>query len=317
MNNMHDKNNILLIGGAGFIGSNLVKEFCERDNWELYVLEPESVSLSRIQDAPVHVFRGNLSDISFIESVLLKNKINIIIHLVSTIVPGSDYVDFQREFANVIFPSIQLMEKCIKYNIKFVFFSSGGTIYGERDGSSLPVVEESPMAPISYYGWTKQMMENSILYMNRTQDLNYLILRPSNPYGHGQNLLGKQGFIANAIGKILSGEKIKVWGDGSSIRDYIYIDDLCYVVTELLLRPNICNTTINIGSGIGYSVNNIIEYLRKIVSEDFEVEYVSARKMDVSSIVLNIDKVKKIMDFRPLSLMEGITKFYNTEKYGK
>lgn len=308
---------ILLIGGAGFIGSNLIKVFYKKGITDISVLEPKFASISKILDYPVHLYRGGLSDMDLIESILETRKINIVIHLVSTIIPGSDYKDFQREFTDVIFPSIQLMEQCCRRDIMFVYFSSGGTIYGEHNGETIPVVEDTPMAPISFYGWSKQMMENSVLYMNRTQKLNYLILRPSNPYGHGQNLHGKQGFIATAIGKILAGEKIIIWGDGSSIRDYIYIDDLCYVVTELLLRPNICNTTINIGSGIGNSVNNIIEYLRKIVSEDFEVEYVSARKMDVSSIVLNIEKVKKILDFRPLSLMEGITKFYNTVKNGK
>lgn len=78
------------------------------------------------------------------------------------------------------------------------------------------------------------MMENGILFKNRTEGLRYLIVRPSNPYGHGQNLHGKQGLVAVAIGKIMDGKPVEVWGDGSSIRDYIYIDDLAEIFSSSL-----------------------------------------------------------------------------------
>jgi UDP-glucose 4-epimerase len=308
--------NILLLGGAGFIGSNLVQELLCRKDYNINVLELEFASVSRIEALPAKIFRGNISDTDLLESILLNEKIEIVIHLVSTIIPGSCYDDFKREFTDVIFPSIRLMEICCKKNVKFVYFSSGGTVYGDRTGEVIPFVEADEMAPISYYGWSKQMMENSILYMNRTQGLRYLILRPSNPYGHGQNLHGKQGFIAVALGKILAGEPITVWGDGSSIRDYIYIDDLCKAVVDLLGNEEVVNTTLNIGSSIGYSVNQILDVIKNVVSEPVEVEYVAARQADVSSMVLDTRKLRNLISFNPISIERGIDIFYNSLKNG-
>ena len=308
--------NILLLGGAGFIGSNLVRGLLCRKDYKIYVLEPVFASVSRIKALPVILFRGNISDTDLLESILLNEKVDTVIHLVSTIIPGSSYDDYEQEFTNVLFPSIRLMEICCKRNIKFVYFSSGGTVYGDRKGKVIPFVETDTMAPISYYGWSKQMMENSILYMNRTQGLRYLILRPSNPYGHGQNLHGKQGFIAVALGKILAGEPITVWGDGSSIRDYIYIDDLCKAVADLLDNKDAVNTTLNIGSSIGYSVNQILEVIKGVVTEPVRVNYVSARQADVSSMVLDTRILRNLIPFNPISIEQGIETFYNSLKNG-
>lgn len=108
-----------------------------------------------------------------------------------------------------------------RLNIKTYY---GSTIYGvnKKEGFS----ESDNTEPISYYGQSKLILEESIMLEGRRQGLNYLILRPSNPYGMGQNTYGKQGLIAACIGHILNGEKITIWGDGSVIRDYIHINDL-------------------------------------------------------------------------------------------
>lgn len=201
------------------------------------------------------------------------------------------------------------MEICAKENIKFVYFSSGGTIYGNRS-TMQPFVETDEMAPISYYGWSKQMMENSILFKNRTENLKYLIVRPSNPYGHGQNLHGKQGLVAVAIGKILEDKPVEVWGDGSAIRDYIYIDDLAKVFYQLIDR-DVYNETVNLGSGRGYSVNDILAFLKIITKKDFKIVYENARPMDVSNMVLDTEKMQRLAQVELTPMLNGISTFYN------
>lgn len=250
--------NVLLIGGAGFIGSNIINHLLPKEDVRVYVLEPDFASLHRLNGLPVKVIRGEMSNLDEVKAVVMENKIDTIVHLVSTLIPGSSFDDYQREFTNVLYPSVRLMEFCCEKNIKFVYFSSGGTVYGNKKGTVVPFKEVDPMAPISFYGWSKQMMENSILFMHRTQNLNYLIIRPSNPYGKGQNLHGQQGLIAVALGRILAGESIEVWGDGSAVRDYIHIDDLGQAVADLIVNNSIVNETLNIGSGVGYSINEII-----------------------------------------------------------
>ena len=301
--------NILFIGGAGFIGSSLVKQFLTNEKYKVFVVEPEFANVSRLDGLNVKIFREALGNVDTIENILVTNKIDVVVHLVSTLIPGSGYDDFNNEFKNMIFPSIKLMEICAKENIKFVYFSSGGTIYGNRS-TMQPFVETDEMAPISYYGWSKQMMENSILFKNRTEKLKYLIVRPSNPYGHGQNLHGKQGLVAVAIGKILEEKPVEVWGDGSAIRDYIYIDDLAKVFYQLIDK-DVCNETVNLGSGRGYSVNDVLAFLKIITKKDFKIVYENARPMDVSNMVLDIEKMNKLANVELTPMLEGISVFYN------
>ncbi len=308
------KEGILFIGGAGFIGSAVIKEWIASDREEsrVIVLEPLLANVSRIEGAPVELLRGNISDIDLIETVIKLNNIRKVVHLVSTMVPGCGYDEYKQEFENVIFPTVRLMQLCSRLDVQFVYFSSGGTVYGERK-TLQPFVETDPKEPISYYGLSKQMIENSILFEHRMSNLRYLILRPSNPYGHGQNLHGRQGLIAVALGKILAGEPITIWGDGSSIRDYIYIDDLAKVVVKLL-KTNVSNKTINVGSSKGYSVKEIIKVLSEIAEEDIRVEYTPSRKNDVSNMVLDTSMLKSLVNIKLTPLEEGVKKFYQYEK---
>lgn len=306
--------NLLIIGGAGFIGSSIIREILQQnDTYATFVLEPYLADLSRIDNLPVHIIRGNISDTDLVESIIHTHEINKVIHLVSTMVPGCNYEDYEREFEKIIFPTVRLMQLCSKENVQFIFFSSGGTIYGEHK-STEPFNESCPKEPISYYGLSKQVIENSLLFEHRVSGLQYLIIRPSNPYGHGQRLNARQGLIAVSLGKILSGQPLTIWGDGSSVRDYIYIDDLAKVFGKLI-RKGVCNTTINIGSGKGYSVKQIINILKNVVEEDFTVEYTGSRKNDVSNMVLDNSLMQSLIGNIELTPIEdGIRTFYEQEK---
>lgn len=303
---------LLFIGGAGFIGSNIIGYIVRSSSeYGLHVLEPPCANMSRLCGVNVKIHRGSLADVDFVQSVVTDNKIDIVIHLVSTIIPGSTYEDYKKEFANVIFPSIELMELCAKQGIKFIYFSSGGTIYGNRNGMK-PFREDDYMAPISHYGWSKQMMENSILFKHRTAGLDYLIIRPSNPYGPGQNMYGRQGLVAVAIGKVLNGEPVEVWGDGSAIRDYIYITDLADIFCQLIYK-DVRNETLNLGSGRGYSVNDVLAFLKIASKVDFKILYRNPRPVDVSNVVLDIENLRRRVDIEFTPFMDGMRIFYGEE----
>jgi UDP-glucose 4-epimerase len=301
--------NILFIGGAGFIGSSLVKLFIKDVKYKVFVLETELAKVSRLNGLNVTIFKNSLYNIDKVKLILENEKIDIVVHLVSTLIPVSGYDDFNKEFKNMIFPSTRLMEYCAVHNIKFIYFSSGGTIYGNSK-TMLPFSEDDEQAPISYYGLSKQIMENSILFHNKTEKLKYLIVRPSNPYGHGQNIHGKQGLVAVAIGNILEDKPVEVWGDGSAIRDYIYIDDLAKIVFGLI-DCGICNEIVNIGCGRGYSVNDVLAFLQIISKKDFKIVYKNARPMDVSNMVLDTTKMLKYVNIKLTPMLLGMEKFYN------
>lgn len=305
---------LLLIGGAGFIGSNLIKELQHRGKYDIFVLEQGSQPLVRIENLSIRIYRGSIKDSALVERIITSEKIDTVIHLAATTVPGSSCNEFLRELEEVVFPTFLLIEICSKRDVEFIFFSSGGTIYGERIEIQTPLCETEPLAPISYYGLSKLMIEDSIRFASRVQGLRYLIIRPSNPYGHGQDLNGKQGFIAVAIGNVLAGKPITVWGDGTAVRDYIYIDDLTTAVAGLLTREEAINMTFNIGSGVGCRVNDVIKVLEKVASEPVVVKYMPARKADVSFVILDTQRLRNFIPFEPITVEEGVKKFYDSSK---
>lgn len=303
--------NVLLIGGAGFLGSNLIKGM-SKDKYHIFVIEPEGAYLGRLEGACVSLITGSLNDVKFVKTCVEKYQVQIVVHLVSTLIPGSSYDEYKTEYKNVIFPSIELMEFCAQKGVRFVYFSSGGTVYGNRNDVR-PFKETDPMKPISYYGWSKQMMENSIQFMHRTVGLDYLIVRPSNPFGHGQNLFGKQGLVAVAIGKLLKEETIEVWGDGSAVRDYIYVDDLAKIFAKLI-EGNVHNTTLNIGSGRGYSINDVLAFLKIVSGKELRIVYQNPRPVDVSNMVLDTTRLKVVVSYEITSFMDGVRVFYEESK---
>lgn len=303
----------LFIGGRGFIGSNIIRHMNPNDS--IYILDcnlPDNIQPS---NANIHYVSGKISDIELILNIIQTNGITKIVHLVSTLIPGSNFDDYISEYSNIIIPTIKLIKICSENNIQFVYFSSGGTIYGNRK-SLESNKEDEPKEPISYYGLSKQMIENSILFENRKSGLKYLIIRPSNPYGPGQNIHGNQGLIAVSIGKILSDEPITIWGDGSSIRDYIYIDDLARIVVQLI-GNDVSDAIINIGSGHGYSINKIISIIDSIEPKHIEVNYSQSRDVDVANMILDITLMKSLVDIKLTPIEEGIQNFYEYEKHRK
>ncbi len=295
---------VLLLGGNGFLGRNLAKGMANSSDFR--VCSYDIIKPAEIIDG-ISYYEGSIEDFHLITEIIKENKVDILIHMVSTIVPGSSLEQYINNCKLVQLSTIPLMDYCANNNILLVYLSSGGTVYGVKGGV---VSENEPAAPISYYGLSKVQIEDLITFYHRRFNLNYLILRPSNPYGPGQNLYGKQGVIAVFLGRLLKQEPITVFGDDSIVRDYIYIDDFVYYVIQLL-RKDIINEIINIGSGEGCSIKQIIDIVRGIVDFTVKVEYIEARKDDVPKLVLDTTRLHNFVSHDNTRLKEGIRKFYS------
>lgn len=305
---------ILIIGGAGFIGASLVRKYLGDKGWRVVVLEPETADLSRLEPfaGRIELVRGTLDDTALIADVIDRYGVVVAAHLVSTMIPGSSLEHFRKETDRIISPSASLFRLCAEKKVKLVFFSSGGTVYGNNGGR--PHREDDIRKPISYYGLSKSIIEDLVYFEHRRSGLDYLIVRPSNAYGPGQKPGGKQGLIAVAAGKALRGEALQIWGDGKAVRDYIYVDDLTDAVFRLIEKGVSCET-VNVGSGKGYQVNEVLSILGAHLDRPLKVEYVDKRTVDVDSIVLDCSKISSLIDFHPTSLEEGIQLF--TDSIGK
>ena len=297
--------NVLIIGGAGFIGASIVRKLVETSNCSVFVLEPERANIDRLKGVIITLLHTDVKNQVEIYNCLLQNHIDTIVHLASTLIPSSTLFEFQNELNDIVIPTFNLMKMAAELKIKFVYFSSGGTIYGNK---STGIFKESDsLEPICYYGLCKLIIEQAILFEKRTSGLQYLILRPSNPYGPGQNLYGRQGLIAVSIGKIKRNEPVEVWGDGSIIRDYIYIDDLAEITCRLLMK-GVEGQIINVGSGVGHSVNEVILCLQNHFPS-FDVQYFPGRLVDVPAMILDTQKLSMFCPFTSISLDEGISCF--------
>ena len=153
---------------------------------------------------------------------------------------------------------------------------------------------------------SKLILEKYIQLSKERNNTNYLILRPSNIYGVGNNWRRNQGAIHKFIYNALSNLPIEIWGDGKAIRDYLYIDDFCRAV-NMLIEKNITNEILNIGSSIGFSINQIKDLIIKYSNNNLKIIYKEARQIDVPFNILDIKKIKSKIGWEPkVSISEGI-----------
>ena len=279
--------NVLIIGHNGFIGKKLSQ--CLQDKRDYCVFTSD--------------FR--LQQTSELENFILKNKVDTIVHLVSDLIPASNEKDFTNSLHNVIIPTYKLIDIASENNIQFVFLSSGGAVYGRHDDEI--ITESSQRRPINYYGFSKLMIEDYILLKNKMSLLNYLILRPSNVYGEGQDPTKNQGFIAVALRKIYNNEEIVVWGDGKNSKNYIYVDDVVLVI-EKILQKDLGNSVFNVCSDKNISLNEIISVLAKIAGVDYKVAHVKSESFDVMNFWMSNDFLKSHFELNFTSFETGINK---------
>lgn len=305
---------ILLIGGFGFLGTNIIKYIDEYlfDQYRVIVFDKFLEHMHHIQFKSIlKTYAGDFSDVLLVNDILKNNKIDLVIHALSTTVPTSSF-NARYDIESNLIPSVELLNGMIANNIyDIVYISSGGAIYGN---SSINVKhnETENVSPISSYGVVKLAIEKYLLQYASLYNLRPLILRLSNPYG-SYHFSANQGVINIAMAKALRGEVMPIWGDGEGKKDYIYVDDFVTILM-LLLKKGVHSEVINLGSGELLSVNQIVKSIAQIVPQ-FNSEHVDAQQFDVSHFELDLSKLNHLIgDFRYTSLRDGLQKTYNWTK---
>jgi UDP-glucose 4-epimerase len=298
---------ILLLGGSGFVGQNLARHLL-MDGYAITVIDQDVGSIRRNSDlaeATCHQFP--MGDVAQILTVIEAQNVDCVINLASSLLPSSNFSMFIEDMEHVVLPSFALLTELAARQIRYVFFSSGGTVYG-HGGPGL-IAESATCEPINFYGQSKKTMEEFIAFVGRNCGLDYLIIRPSNPYGRYQNPLRKQGFIAVALHQIMHDMPVEIWGDGSVVRDYIQVDDLTHAMS-MLLRSDASNQIFNVASGCGYALSEVLAILSEVTGRSVNACYRPGRKVDVQSIVLDVAKLQRYVPYAPLGLKAGVEKYY-------
>lgn len=276
--NTNQSKPLLIIGGGGFLGSNLTKHL--RD-CGYKVINISRSHLLELDDTAVTYLPLNTEEL---EQLVAQS--GGVFHMAHGSSPASAFSDMEANLTATMNLNFLLMRACAGSQIPLFYLSSGGAIYGPD--VPVPTPETAATSPISPYGAEKLAAERYLHIAQRHLGLNYRVLRISNPYGPWQLGRHGQGVIGTWMRKILMDENIEIWGDGNVRRDYIYVDDVCQAMLCLLSYEGPIRT-FNIGSGYGYSLNEILEQLRLIVGDNLRVSYRDAAPSHVPISTLNAD----------------------------
>jgi len=298
---------ILVTGGTGFIGSFVVEALLSNGHEVRVIANGRQlpVYLQKLSNQ-ITYYQGDFGETDVLEKAL--PGCDAVIHLAWSTVPKQTRGATAYEFSGNLNSNINLVEKCIDFNIdKFVFISSGGTVYGIPE--QIPVGENHPQNPISNYGLGKLTMEKLLYLYHHNQKFNYTVLRVSNAYGERQNLYKNQGVIGVWLKNISQNKPIEIWGDGSVVRDYVYVQDVAHAVLNALAKVKSADIYNIGGGGKGHSLNDIIDVIKVGLGISFEVNYKPSRNFDVPVNVLDISKAIAEIGYQPtIDLSEGISR---------
>lgn len=301
--------NCLIVGGAGFIGSNIAIALVERGH-RVRVFDLPNISthnLKYVADA-VEVLHGDMNnECDVLQAV---EDMDVIVHLAYTSLPGPSNQNPAYDIETNLVSTIKLLELAMRKGTKkIVFASSGGTVYGFPQ--ILPIPETHPTNPICAYGISKLAVEKYLALFNHLHGLSYTVLRIGNPYGERQRTDHIQGAIAVFLGKALSGETITVWGDGSIARDYMYIGDLVSAFTHVI-ETDTQSPIYNIAGGCAYTLKDILSVIGQVTGRTLSIKFTAGRKLDVPINCLDINLAKNELNWEPrFTLEEGIDRFWN------
>ncbi|WP_455230109.1 NAD-dependent epimerase/dehydratase family protein [Geopseudomonas aromaticivorans] len=298
----------LVIGGRGFIGSHLVDALLGRGHVVRCFDRPhvESLGDTHLNNPNFELYEGDLGSEADVAEAM--DGCDVCYHLVSTTLPKSSNADPVFDVESNLVSTIRLLNNALKFGVrKVIFVSSGGTVYGLP--KQLPISEAHPTDPVCSYGITKLAIEKYLGLFHQLYGLDYTVLRLSNPFGERQRTHASQGAVAVFLGKVLRGEPVEIWGDGSVIRDYIHIAD---VVDALLisLEKSGEGHVFNVGAGRGVSLNELLETIEKVTGRVANRQYLPGRAFDVPESVLSIARAKSLLGWSPkVGFEQGLERF--------
>lgn len=279
------KDSCLVIGANGFIGSHLV-DMLSSKGYPVVAFDKFS-SPPKFNGKNTTIFKGNF----FNETDLSRaaTGVSYVFHSFSATTPYSSDNDPYQDIDLNLKQSVKLFEICTKKPVKkVIFISSGGAVYGPVSEERL-ATEADATSPVSPYGISKLAIENYLAYFNRKYELDYQIFRLTNPYGPRQVLRNNQGVIPAFLARIAKGQDLVIFGDGTTSRDYIYIQDAITMIINVFDKATNYKTY-NIGTGIQHDLTTIAELLQKNTHKNVRITYKKAPRTFLQKTQVSIDR---------------------------
>jgi len=294
---------VLVTGGAGFIGSHVAEGFLSLGH-EVAVLDNLSSGLRENIPGGARFFEADITEREDVRRVFDEFRPEVVDHHAAQIDVRKSVDDPVFDARTNILGSLNLVSESVRCGVRrFIYASTGGVMYGEP--KRLPAVESDPVHPICAYGVSKHTVEHYLELYRMLHGLPCVILRYANVYGPRQNPHGEAGVNAIFIGKMLSGETPTIFGTGEQLRDYVYVADIVDANARSLERGE--GEVLNIGSGVGTSVNDIYVLLARIIGFDRPARYAPARTGEIERVYLDASKAGRVLEWRPtVAFDEGL-----------
>jgi len=284
-----------IFGASGFIGRNFVDFLNEIDGDFLRFMR---------QDDGLYPLQTVISDFqnqSSYEKHL--QSLDTVILLVSASVPSTFKDSLVSEVHYNVMPYARFLDALVTSQVKrVIYLSSGGAVYGSPQAALIN--EAHPTSPISNYGVGKLMIESAIRTSAALAGWDYSIFRVSNPIGKYQPTTKGQGIVAAAVSAAFSGKPIQVWGDGSALRDYVHVRDVCSAIYTAIQSNKCRNTIHNIGSGRGMSVSEVIDICRTQTELPLSINHIAQKDFLVKDILLDVSRFQSDTNWQPEHAIE-------------
>jgi UDP-glucose 4-epimerase len=295
---------IMVTGGAGFIGSNVVDAYVELGH-EVIVADDLSTGKRANVNSRATLREVDIAAPAFVELVA-RERPDLINHHAAQTSVGVSVGDPINDARRNILGSLNVIDAAQRAGVgKLIYISSGGAIYGEP--VTLPCDEEHPIRPDSPYGASKHAPEHYLDIYQRLHGLRYTALRYGNVYGPRQDPFGEAGVIAIFTARMLAGEPVTINGTGEQQRDFVFVGDVVRANVAALDRAD--NTAVNIGTGVGVNVNDIFALLRDATGYQLPANYGPARPGETFRIYLDIQRAASALNWTPhVSLADGLAR---------
>jgi len=294
---------ILVTGGAGFIGSHIVDKYINLGH-EVAIIDNLSTGFEVNLNPKAKFYKEDIANLKKIEEIFKKFNPEVVNHHAALAEVVKSLRDPTKTLGVNVLGTANLLLSGGKSGIKkFIFSSTGGAIYG--DPKNPPVDEDCKAEPLSPYGLSKLLGEKTIEFYANTYGFGYVIFRYSNVYGPRQNPKGEAGVVAIFSDLIKSGEKPKIFGDGSKTRDYVYVSDIVNA-NEIALGVE-SNQIFNLGWGVEVSDKQIFDEIASTLNFKEDPIYADFRKGEVNRISLDASKAKNLIGWEPkIKLSQGV-----------
>ena len=298
---------ILVTGGAGFIGSHLTPQLLAA-GWKVTVLDDLSSGKREYVPQEAAFIEQDVRDADSLAKVFATNHFDAVVHFAAqTMVPVSLAKPVYDCELNVV-ATVELLEQCRIHGVRKVVFASSAAVYG--DNQTLPLRETEPTAPMSFYGLSKHTVERYLNLYQQLHGLEYAALRFANVYGERQGDGGEGGVVSIFTRLLRQGSSLQLFGDGNQTRDFVYAGDVAAAVVASL-DSQVPSGTYNVSTGKQTSLLNLIETLSRISGEKPQVVRAQPRAGDILHSALDSNRLQQCSDWRPRMLLEeGLRRTY-------